>query len=203
MRPGDHPPRVRGEASRPSLSLTLIRITPACAGRRSVLYADFEQGEDHPRVCGEKWLCENRAEFPPRITPACAGRSAAGCRTFPRSSDHPRVCGEKLMNSMLSTGKLGSPPRVRGEASNGISATENAWITPACAGRRMRAGMPCTAPTDHPRVCGEKCASHFHLQNIVGSPPRVRGEVYELCACNDFDRITPACAGRRLKRSPI
>ena len=46
-------------------------------------------------------------------------------------------------------------------------------------------------------MCGEKHASR--RQSIIGdgSPPRVRGEVYEVIEQAAEDGITPACAGRR------
>ena len=53
---------------------------------------------------------------------------------------------------------------------------------------------------DHPRVCGEKSGNCRLLDRVNGSPPRVRGEEgtpFLLCG---RERITPACAGRSLRR---
>ena len=46
-------------------------------------------------------------------------------------------------------------------------------------------------------MCGEKAPFHAWLCCIRGSPPRVRGKVRLWLLANAFDRITPACAGKR------
>ncbi len=100
------PPRVRGKAAANGKQATVMRITPACAGKSEGVRRIKELQQDHPRVCGEKPvqtpLCRYPQGSPPRvrgkavadveqatvmrITPACAGKS---------EGDHPRVCGEK------------------------------------------------------------------------------------------------------------
>ena len=75
-----------------------------------------------------------------------------------------------------------------------------AGITPACAGKRCDRGPYMAGIRDHPRVCGEKIWVHNLSYEFQGSPPRVRGKV----RVHDFYiagmRITPACAGKRLKK---
>ena len=107
------------------------------------------------------------------------------------------MCGEKFaINSILSEGILGSPPRVRGEAS-GLKATKSASrITPACAGRSRKGKRIRNADGDHPRVCGEKCHARGSPARRRGSPPRVRGEVHVCLEDLRGVGITPACAGR-------
>ena len=70
------PPRVRGEGGDVVVDKCGHGITPACAGRRPFLHADFEQGEDHPRVCGEK--------------------STAFATRLPCAGSPPRVRGEAM-----------------------------------------------------------------------------------------------------------
>ena len=48
------PPRMRGKASAPRLVPPPSRITPAYAGKSSVLVSVTLLAKDHPRVCGEK-----------------------------------------------------------------------------------------------------------------------------------------------------
>ena len=48
------PPRVRGKAVVILLCVATFRITPACAGKSRTSYRPAQQGQDHPRVCGEK-----------------------------------------------------------------------------------------------------------------------------------------------------
>ena len=48
------PPRVRGKGFENVITLFQKRITPACAGKRTLTYAGADVLPDHPRVCGEK-----------------------------------------------------------------------------------------------------------------------------------------------------
>ena len=77
--------------------------------------------------------------------------------------------------------KPGSPPRVRGKV------------------RRVLGKL--AASVDHPRVCGEKDCSAPCAHGRWGSPPRVRGK--ERCGrANRMSKgITPACAGKSIKKS--
>ena len=115
--------------------------------------------------------------------------------------DHPRVCGEKQLQDDTGTGVPGSPPRVRGKAQLQGSGLWFRGITPACAGKSSAIRLLPTVQQDHPRVCGEKLSCPVRGHHHKGSPPRVRGKerpkTLEACLAG----ITPACAGKRLKRS--
>ena len=89
------PPRVRGTGFYIFLLPLPAGITPACAGNSFACLRGYTDQKDHPRVCGEQYLCRNPAKAfvgsPPRvrgtvdrlgefgelfrITPACAGNS--------------------------------------------------------------------------------------------------------------------------------
>ena len=134
IRPGS-PPRVRGKGPCPCVALTRARITPACAGKSTLLLLLFLLFRDHPRVCGEKsvyWpYSRSYRGSPPRvrgkghdvsplsihlrITPACAGKRARTVSAAIQMWDHPRVCGEKRIGSNAGASVYGSPPRVRGK----------------------------------------------------------------------------------------
>ena len=111
------PPRMRGKDKYQACGDMRKGITPAYAGKSDCKVEDLRGGQDHPRVCGEKYC--RRYHFstplgsPPRmrgkgkqlelvaacnrITPAYAGKSCF-CGCYGRSvQDHPRVCGEKCM----------------------------------------------------------------------------------------------------------
>ena len=120
---------------------------------------------------------------------------------FGMSGDHPRVCGEKQRTLAVQDEPQGSPPRVRGKVWRSPAAPGTQGITPACAGKRRPVPSPRSTRQDHPRVCGEKLQQHGPGWWPWGSPPRVRGKVRH--ARIDCARlgITPACAGKRLKRS--
>ena len=160
---------------------------------------DEPQGSP-PRVRGKVWRSP-AAPGTQGITPACAGKRRPVPSPRSTRQDHPRVCGEKsgLMRSNA-TG-TGSPPRVRGKDVSGADATPWIRITPACAGKSFTSMKCFRAIQDHPRVCGEKTEIAYVVFLSEGSPPRVRGKVVVPWNSCVFAGITPACAGKRLKRS--
>ena len=157
-----------------------------------------------------------------RITPACAGKSSEHMRKSGTNGDHPRMCGEKFRAYAKIWNEWGSPPHVRGKAIEVGQFCALGGITPACAGKsRIRAGRgaafgdhppPAYAGKskirrkgrwqhrDHPRVCGEKTQIGQVVHPDWGSPPHVRGKGLYVIVSRDFQRITPACAGKSLWR---
>ena len=113
-----------------------------------------------------------------------------------QSRDHPRVCGEKDNPDYVQMFSGGSPPRVRGKASDSLMSLLDYGITPACAGKSLLSQIEICGVRDHPRVCGEKSAPAY--VNVVneGSPPRVRGKAARKHVFMRTVRITPACAGK-------
>ena len=109
---------MRGKVILVRITMSILRITPAYAGKSSATPCCYIHNQDHPRLCGEKINVEfksgeSRGSPPPmrgkvsfeiafgstdRITPAYAGKS--NCCVVPECLlDHPRLCGEKT-NSM-------------------------------------------------------------------------------------------------------
>ena len=189
-------PRVRGEDRATNISTYSIGIIPAGAGRSSIgVYAAIED-RDHPRGCGEKPSrrppARRRKGSSPRvrgevgdgvalhigngIIPAGAGRSCSTTTSSRCGRDHPRGCGEKTNARWIPARRMGSSPRVRGEAGKGSGGRPVGGIIPAGAGRSrpLRAHHP--LERDHPRGCGEKKKRFQRLIVDVGSSPRVRGE---------------------------
>ena len=136
-----------------------------------------------------------------RITPAYAGKRPRFRRNEHKRQDHPRVCGEKRFIFFFIRHSPGSPPRMRGKGQVDFLGGLSGGITPAYAGKSHRLSLLLSTSTDHPRVCGEKFViSNFHSGG-VGSPPRMRGKVRSIPRSPLILRITPAYAGKRLKRS--
>ena len=140
-------------------------------------------------------------ETKPGITPAYAGKSTCLILFDTLLKDHPRVCGEKRCYTALCRPGVGSPPRVRGKAALWRVSRPLFRITPACAGKSAKAERTSRCSWDHPRVCGEKDLVSRQLHFSTGSPPRVRGKVRPYEKQRNRHGITPACAGKRLKRS--
>ena len=108
---------MRGKADIYGYTAYVVGITPAHAGKRSVLSADKICSGDHPRTCGEKYYpllpvyqCGGspphmrgkapegiHTQISARITPAHAGKSFTAFVKIIISGDHPRTCGEKLL----------------------------------------------------------------------------------------------------------
>ena len=196
------------------------RSTPAHAGKSHCSRRRATALRDHPRACGEKprvsspigrqmgspprmrgkGEVEAGKESVDRITPAYAGKRGRCPRPAGRRWDHPRVCGEKIRARLHPRFLVGSPPRMRGKAFL-INATASfSGITPAYAGKSGADGKDRRTEWDHPRVCGEKSARNGAGRKDGGSPPRMRGKDAKLKGVLLW-RITPAYAGKRLKRS--
>ena len=74
-------------------------------------------------------------------------------------------------------------------------------ITPAYAGKSFKQLVQAYDEGDHPRVCGEKGSVTADFLLLQGSPPRMRGKGRRLRPSQPPAGITPAYAGKRLKRS--
>ena len=138
-----------------------------------------------------------------RITPACAGKRFAKDADTSPEEDHPRLRGEKDSTSVLSVVYRGSPPLARGKESLSVVNNFRNGITPACAGKSGYVDTIIPPHRDHPRLRGEKPPLFRFFILSIGSPPLARGKgrtkYFIRAACG----ITPACAGKSLKRSLI
>ena len=134
------------------------------------------------------------------ITPAYAGKRRTTRTSGARYRDHPRVCGEEPTGCYNCGSLPGSPPRMRGRAEAKEADRLAARITPAYAGKRAPFQKMSTAGRDHPRVCGEECDCAQGIVTHLGSPPRMRGRACLSIRLMRSYRITPAYAGKRLKK---
>ena len=142
-----------------------------------------------------------RASGSCRITPAWAGKRKFERKVVTDYEDHPRVGGEKVHLHTFGPRNTGSPPRGRGKVPSVISADTVERITPAWAGKRRRVLVKLAASRDHPRVGGEKPFGRTSRGPRKGSPPRGRGKAHLSTKVLSRKGITPAWAGKRLKRS--
>ena len=169
---------------------------PRMRGKGAHVPAAFRRSRDHPRMCREKVIISSIVAViqgsPPHvrgkerstacnagaggITPACAGKSTVRWVCQSPGWDHPRVCGGKDRQSRCTRITPG--------------------ITPAYAGKSRGCPAACILRRDHPRVCGEKALLCLSLQQILGSPPRMRGKAFPSIKTILLMRITPAYAGK-------
>ena len=155
IRGNGSPPQVRGKLSLIENLPTIIRITPAGAGKTALRVVCGNPCWDHPRRCGENAdglsHIESLTGSPPqvrgkpeatarrcgksRITPAGAGKTFAPTQHGSENRDHPRRCGENCCINNFPAIPKGSPPQVRGKLSHGLSFALLSRITPAGAGK--------------------------------------------------------------------
>ena len=126
------------------------------------------------------------------------GKAPAADHDSYAARDHPRLCGEKNFASGTTGGVAGSPPPMRGKATNFLVFGCAFGITPAYAGKSAASSSDCRLYWDHPRLCGEKLPVCVVIVNVSGSPPPMRGKGGVVCTVCFYRRITPAYAGKSL-----
>ena len=194
------PPRGRGKAQKDESDTRPHRITPAWAGKSYLPQNTEIKVGDHPRVGGEKALTVAIFATSRRITPAWAGKSIATAGLGAWDVDHPRVGGEKADALRVMEAWGGSPPRGRGKELNHHQQAVDVGITPAWAGKSIDHRDRHQQGQDHPRVGGEKTPGETKVPTLAGSPPRGRGKGTLPSALALAHGITPAWAGKRLRR---
>ena len=118
-----------------------------------------------------------------------------------RTWDHPRIRGEKPCKTKCTVQDKGSPPHTRGKGKQLKEQGVALRITPAYAGKSTASITVESIVGDHPRIRGEKAYSSAYSSAYFGSPPHTRGKVTHSWSCALPPRITPAYAGKRLKKS--
>ncbi len=105
------------------------------------------------------------------------------------------MCGEHFTATGSPYCSSGSSPHVRGAHHMHRSHAGVSGIIPACAGSTMPTFSTMIWTRDHPRMCGEHFAGIFHLLELTGSSPHVRGAPKYLQSFVTPTGIIPACAG--------
>ena len=147
-----------------------------------------------------KRSCNIRGNRRNRITPADAGKTCCCSCLYLLWLDHPRGCGENSPFAVATRFLIGSPPRMRGKQCGQSLLRCSPGITPADAGKTKTAEIRHRRHWDHPRGCGENAFCPRWAGNCRGSPPRMRGKHPVRLAWSLTIRITPADAGKTLRR---
>ena len=85
---------------------------------------------------------------------------------------------------------------MRGKGGKTLDAVDLIGITPAYAGKRRATPLNRFQQWDHPRLCGEKVIGGVSCVTTWGSPPPMRGKVFEDDGAGKVIGITPAYAGK-------
>lgn len=87
-----------------------------------------------PAYAGTTQINDSGQTVPLWITPAYAGTTNIVVGPPASQEDHPRVCGDYLFFPLVKSGRLGSPPRMRGLPVEQLCIWSTDGITPAYAG---------------------------------------------------------------------
>ena len=147
---------MRGKGCMFNLHKLSTRITPAYAGKSTILMQIFQMATGSPPpMRGKASTCALvLSSF--RITPAYAGKRLHQGRSHLLYQDHPRLCGEKSRLIWTAHPMQGSPPPMRGKVICLKDTSPCSRITPAYAGKRSGTDLYRIENKDHPRLCGEK-----------------------------------------------
>ena len=150
-------PRVRGRRHHHAHHLGTLGLIPASAGQTASPRSAFAAGWAHPRECGADGMwCKGNVGgtgSSPRVRgrrgstgsadpsrgliPASAGQTLSpACHCVP-SWAHPRECGADTSVSRMSSGSLGSSPRVRGRRGVTRPFDRLTGLIPASAGQTL------------------------------------------------------------------
>ena len=132
-----------------------------------------------------------------RIIPTRVGTSDFYSSFNSSLQDHPHACGDKVVLYVVVSVKLGSSPRVWGQAQLFIFPVKPPGIIPTRVGTRMLHDQFAEYYEDHPHACGDKLfPTQIHTQ-YVGSSPRVWGQVVFQNLRAFVYRIIPTRVGTR------
>ena len=192
-----------------------LRIIPTRVGTSLNMFVPSSTIQDHPHACGDKFKgYSTRCHFvgssprvwgqvmnilqnaqPIRIIPTRVGTSLLHRLLSVRHRDHPHACGDKFLLIKRCLYKLGSSPRVWGQAQLSIGFLIPLRIIPTRVGTRLSPMIVRKHLQDHPHACGDKRYSAICFASYQGSSPRVWGQAAIKMALGSADRIIPTRVG--------
>ena len=113
----------------------------------------------------------------------------------PKGEDHPHAYGDKPRLQLMTLCVTGSSPRVWGQDSGDGVFTMWERIIPTRMGTRVCLRRVSVHKQDHPHAYGDKFAFVNTMPKIVGSSPRVWGQVLDVWNTYKNDRIIPTRMG--------
>ena len=122
-----------------------------------------------------QYLCENCmiGIIPTRVGTRRRRRQAENHRR-----DHPHACGDKAYTGSFPDRAGGSSPRVWGQEIFNLYDTMAIRIIPTRVGTSLKEKSTNNLSQDHPHACGDKLEILSVLLSLIGSSPRVWGQVH-------------------------
>ena len=112
--------------------------------------------------------------------------------------DHPHAYGDKGQDLAMLLLRKGSSPRVWGQDRNFRCKRKPTGIIPTRMGTRLPFQAVKTRGRDHPHAYGDKLFDCGRMLKLLGSSPRVWGQVTDLVYSIDSERIIPTRMGTSL-----
>ena len=132
-----------------------------------------------------------------RIIPTRVGTRPKKVTKKMVDEDHPHACGDKLYLYHILPKELGSSPRVWGQVCYICRYTIQFRIIPTRVGTSDTRTLCVKKFQDHPHACGDKSSFSEIFQFLLGSSPRVWGQVLNVVQVCHFMRIIPTRVGTR------
>ena len=114
-----------------------------------------------------------------------------------RGRDHPHACGDKRYRVNESIQDEGSSPRVWGQVCKVCSKLNEVRIIPTRVGTSDTFSSDTPQGRDHPHACGDKMPNIVFAVQVLGSSPRVWGQVAQVLNASWDKRIIPTRVGTR------
>ena len=130
-----------------------------------------------------------------RIIPTRVGTRENYASVCPFPKDHPHACGDKFRYLSMGCTTPGSSPRVWGQAIPDGTYKAKCRIIPTRVGTSTSIDTNAAGIMDHPHACGDKGVTSFIKPAIVGSSPRVWGQVHAIEDVRWSEGIIPTRVG--------
>ena len=130
-----------------------------------------------------------------RIIPTRVGTRRALSQSADHSEDHPHACGDKQVGVAHSVDERGSSPRVWGQVNHALTLCCVTGIIPTRVGTRNSPSAIHIITRDHPHACGDKIYFPPVLRAVLGSSPRVWGQVGNILRKSTVQGIIPTRVG--------
>ena len=130
-----------------------------------------------------------------RIIPTRVGTSCKLTSTPQGIQDHPHACGDKQRAALRAPLEQGSSPRVWGQDMLLDFIQSSLRIIPTRVGTSQAYNRQTGQMRDHPHACGDKISRTYSSGSVVGSSPRVWGQVSIVNCLFKLLRIIPTRVG--------
>ena len=168
----------------------------ACGDKLYHRIFDLSRGGSSPRVWGQAEF-RLRAFCSSRIIPTRVGTSDEELMNELKKRDHPHAYGDKGTRRLNRSQSPGSSPRVWGQVAVFVYTQKYKGIIPTRVGTSIARLITAHVSPDHPHACGDKPLYTITTRQIVGSSPRVWGQVKVINMRGSKRRIIPTRVGTR------